>query len=345
LDEVAPAGGVLSRVIAESRAFSESFGDSYLLHDELEMFNAPCYFYEILQRARDHGLAFLGEAHPESMVPANRGPKVAEFIEAKCAGVQVLAEQYMDFVVNRLFRESLFVHAERASQINYKPDRSRYARMHFAAQTPPVDGQTRVDHSRQEYLLADGSTLFTNDPGVKSGLDALTDRWPWTLSRQELVDEVRARLSRAGLKPSAEIPATIDNLLGVLVLQGQARFRLDPVSPEPASTPLRLFEPIRRMAEITRDQSDASIFNIWHETLLLSPVDRHLLPMLDGSRDRDALLEAILYVDRQTPIEFERDGELMTDDAERRQALAVYVDALPAHLAEMKLLPVGDLFS
>ena len=341
LDEVAPASGVLARVIAESRASSVSFGDSYLLHDELETFNTPCYFYEMLQRAGAHGLAFLGEARPESMVPANHGPKVAEYIQAKCSGVQVLVEQHLDFVVNRQFRESLFVHAEHAPKINYNPNPSRYGRLHFAAQTPTVDGPTRVDHSRQEYQLSDGSTLFTNDPGIKSALDALTDRWPWTLSRQELVEEVRERLALAGFNASTEVPASVDNLLGVLVLQGHARFRLDPVSPEPvASTPLRLFEPIRRMAEITRGESETSIFNLWHETLLPSPVDRHLLPLLDGSRDREALLEALLDIDRQTPIELKSDGELLLDEAARRVALAEHVDGLGERLAELKLLRV-----
>jgi len=80
LTDVAPAEGVLARVIAESRAFSESFGDAYLLHDELESFNAPCYFYEMLQRAGAHGLTFLAEARPESMIPDNHGPKVAEYM-------------------------------------------------------------------------------------------------------------------------------------------------------------------------------------------------------------------------------------------------------------------------
>jgi SAM-dependent methyltransferase len=69
LEEVVPADGVLARVLTEFRSHSEGFGDSYLLHEELETFNSPCYFYEMLARARAHGLAFLGEAHPEAMFP------------------------------------------------------------------------------------------------------------------------------------------------------------------------------------------------------------------------------------------------------------------------------------
>jgi methyltransferase-like protein len=78
------------------------------------------------------------------------------------------------------------------------------------------------------------------------------------------------------------------------------------------------------MVELTGDESQASTFNIWHETHMLSPLDRHVLPLLDGTRDRDALLDALLPV-----VSMERD------------ALAEYLDALPQHLAEMKLLRVG----
>ena len=329
LEEVVPADGVLARVLAEFKTHSEGFGDSYLLHEELATFNRPCYFYEMVAHAGAHGLAFLGEARPEAMFPANFGPKVAEHLLEKCGGVQVLVEQYIDFVVNRMFRESLLVHADRAPQIRYNPDGSRFRRLHIAAWIPPAEGQTRIDNSRQEYRESDGATLFTNDPGIKATLDALSDRWPWTLSRQELVDAVRARLVSAGLNPSDSLPDHIDNLMGVLILQGQARCRLDPVVPEAAPTPLRLDETARRMAELTRGATDASTFNLWHETHLLSPVDRHLLPLLDGTRDGNALVEALLAIAREDPFPIEGDG------------LAEYIDALPQHLAEMKLLRVS----
>src|SRR5262249_54867387 len=212
----------LARILAESREHALGYGDSYLLHDELETFNSPCYFYEMLERAGAHALAYLAEAHPEKMIPGNYRPKVAEYLNKKCGGVQVLVEQYWDFVADRTFRESLLVHAERAPQIRYKPHHSRYRRLHIAARLPPVDGPTRLDHSRQEYVYSDGATLFTNDPGIKAALDALTVRWPWTLSWQELVDEVQARLVSAGFNPSHNLSDHIDGLMEVLILQGQA---------------------------------------------------------------------------------------------------------------------------
>jgi methyltransferase-like protein/SAM-dependent methyltransferase len=341
LEEVVPDDGVLARVLAEFRAHSEGFGDSYLLHDELETFNSPCYFYEMLARVRAHGLAFLAEARPEAMFPGNYGPKVEEHLVQKCGGVQVLVEQYIDFVVNRTFRESLLVHSEREPQIRYNPDRTRIRRLHIAAFVPPADGQSRLDNSRQEYVEADGAMLFTNDPGIKAALDALSARWPWTLSRQELVDAVHARLVDAGLTPSESLPDLVENLMGVLILQGQARYRLTPVLPEPASAPLRLDETARRMVELTGGEVEASTFNLWNETHMLSPVDRHLLPLLDGTRGRDALVEALLAVDRENPIPVERNGKPVSGEIERREALSTLVDELPQRLTEMKLLRVN----
>jgi methyltransferase-like protein len=338
---VVPPDGVLARVIGEFRSHSEGFGDSYLLHEELETFNYPCYFYEMLARARAHGLAFLAEARPEAMFPGNYGPAVEAHLLEKCGGVQVLVEQYIDFVVNRMFRESLLVHAEREPQIRYNPDRRRIHDLHIAAWVPPADGPTRLDNSRQEYREADGATLFTNDPGIKAALDALSDRWPWTLSRQELVDAVHTRLVDAGLTPSDGLSDTVENLMGVLILQGQARYRLHPVAAEPVAAPLRLDETARRMVEMTRNDSQASTFNIWHETHMLSPLDRHLLPLLDGTRDRDALVAALLAIHRDHPLPIEIEGNEQPSEAELLVALAGYIDALPHHLAEMKLLRIN----
>jgi SAM-dependent methyltransferase/methyltransferase-like protein len=342
LEEVSSPGGVMARVVAESKAFGEGFGDSYLLHDELETFNSPCYFYEMVGRAAAHGLAYLAEARPETMLPSHYGPTVAEYVHEKSSGVQVLAEQYLDFVTNRMFRESLLIHAERAQRIRYEPDLSRYSHFHFAAWLPPVDEPTRLDSSRQEYLQSDGATLFTNDLGIKATLDALSAAWPWTLSRHELVDTVHARLTSAGFSPSSNLTEVIDALMGALIMQGQVRYRLEPVAPKPvAPEPLQLIEAARRMAELTCRQPEATTFNLWHETLELTPLDRRLLPLLDGTRDRAALVEALAASVHADPIPLDRDGTPVAGETEVRAALIEYVDELPHRLAEMKLVRNG----
>jgi methyltransferase-like protein len=341
LHQVAQPDSVLARALDDYQLIAATAGDYYLLHEELEIFNAPCYFRAFVDRARVHGLDYLAEAQPEYTFARNYGPTVVDHL-LDYADHQILLEQHLDFVVNRHFRQTLLVHAERTPQISRTLDRIRCRQMHFAASLPPVAGGTRLDDSSQQYGDTDGSSVATCDAGLKAAIDALTDRWPWTLSWQELVDAARARLARVGIEAAPDFEARIDDLLECLIIQGQTRYRLAPVLPEPACTPVRLNEAARRMAELTREDADAFVFNHWHELLPLSAVDRYLLPLLDGHRDRQALVEALMDVVGQDLIRIDRDDGQMLDEKGIRDVLAQQVDALPQRLTEMKLMSACD---
>lgn len=127
------------------------------------------------------------------------------------------------------------------------------------------------------------------------------------------------------------------DLLEHLIVRGQARFRLDPVVPEPTSTPPKLDEPARRLAELVRDDADPFVYNAWHESVALSATDRHLLPLLDGTRDGDALVDALLAATRDGFVQFERDGHPLSSEADVREAAEGHVDGLAQRLTEMKL--------
>lgn len=335
LEEVAPADSVLARALSDYKAQGNS-KDYYLLHEELEAFNSPCYLLEMVSRSQPYDLIYLADAAPHTMFAVNYGDKVAEPLLKECGHSQVLLEQYLDFVVNRTFRQSLLVHADRAQDVRYALDRSRYQRLHFAAHLPPVADEVVLDTSVQEFG-APGQALSTGVPDVKVALDALSNRWPWTLSRGELVDAVRARLHAAGVESAVDQESAIDDLLEYLIVRGQVRFRLDPVVPEPTPTPPRLDEPARRLAELVRGDDEPFIYNVWHESVPLSVVDRHLVPLLDGTRDSEALVGVLLDAVRDGFVQFQRDGHPLSTDADVRAAAEEHVDTLAQRLTEMKL--------
>ena len=320
LQKVAQPDSVLARALNDYQLLAATAGDYYLLHEELEIFNSPCYFRDFVDRARVHGLDYLAEAQPEFTFARNYGSTVADHL-LDYADQQILLEQHLDFVVNRHFRQTLLVHTEHTPRIRRNLDRTRCRQMHFAASLP---------------------TLATDDAVSKAAIDALTDRWPWTLSWQDLVDAARARLTPVEIEAAPDIETRIDDLLECLVIQGQARYRLAAVAPEPACTPVRLNEAVRRMAELTREDVDAFVFNHWHELLPLSPVDRYLLPLLDGRRDRQALVEALLDVVGQDLIRIDCEDGQVLDERGIRDVLAQQIDALPQRLTEMKLMSVCD---
>lgn len=340
LEEVAPADSVLAKAVAEFRTQTVNARDYYLQHEYLESFNAPCYFLKLTSLAGEHGLAYLADAAPSTMFANSYGEKVAKPLLAECGHSQLLVEQYLDFVVNRTFRQSLLVHADRAPQVSYDLDRKRFGRVHFAAHTPPTGDATRVDDSAQDYA-GSGGTITTDDPGVKAALDALTARWPWTMSRRDLLDAVDDRLKAAGAEVAIDQEARIDALLEHLIVRGHSRYRLEPVSQAPDSTPMRVDERARRIAEMTRDEPDAYTVNAWHEESPLSAVDRHLVPLLDGTRSRDDLVEAIFALTRDSVIWFARDDRRLSEDAELRAAAAEHIDGVATRLVAMKLLGSG----
>jgi methyltransferase-like protein len=306
------------------------------------VFNTPCYFRDFVQRARAHGLEYLAEARPENMFVRNYGPVAVHHLLADHGDDHVLVEQHLDFAVNRSYRQTLLVHSERAPQISRTLDRSRNRRLHVAAWLPPVAGQARLDHSKQPYGADGAAKILVSDPSVKAALEALNSRWPWTLSWPELRAAARSRLVRSETNQLGDVEAAIDGLIEVLVMRGLARYRLDPVSPQPECTPVRVNEAARRMAELTRDDAEAFIFNHWHESLPLSPLDSHLLPLLDGSHDRDALVEVAVNLFRQNVIRIDCDDIRLVDEAAAREVLTEEIDTMPLRLVELKLLGIGD---
>lgn len=341
LDDVAQPDSVLARTVADHRALAAVSGDYYLLHEELEAFNTPCYFRDFVRRARGHGLEYLAEAQPENMFANNYGPQAVDHLREVAGGDHVLLEQHLDFVVNRSYRQTLLVKAERAEQISRTVDRNRNRRLHVAARLQPITGRTVLDDSNQHYGADGVAAVAAFDPAVKAALDVLSARWPWTCSWQELRAAVLTRLASSGVDAPADVDVRIDGLLEVLITRGHARYRLEPVFQRAASTPVRLDEPVRRTAELTRDDSESFVFNHWHESVPLSPLDRHLIPLLDGNHDRDALLDAMVDLVRQNVIRIDRDDEELVDENEIREILAGEIDALPRRLVELKLLRIG----
>jgi cyclopropane fatty-acyl-phospholipid synthase-like methyltransferase len=83
--------------------------DSYLFHEHLEESNEPLYFYQFVARAVAKGLRYLGEADVPDMVPTGVRPEVTKALQ-QLASDDIEMEQYLDFLRNRMFRQTLLCH-------------------------------------------------------------------------------------------------------------------------------------------------------------------------------------------------------------------------------------------
>ncbi len=335
LQQVARKDSVLARALEESVPLLRDSQDYYLLHEYLEAFNAPCYFQQLLERAGAHGLGYLAEAEPSSMFISNYAKEIAEPLLKECGHSQVQLEQYLDFVVNRTFRQTLLVHAARVRDIRYRLDRSRYPAFHFAAHLPALEAAGRDDDTPQSYGQPGQSQITASSRVVKRAIAALNSTWPATLPHAEVV----AQATRGGESSDADI-VQVDDLLEYLITHGLVKYRLEPVDIRRAAKEALpcIEEGVRRMAAAAGHEGDASTFNGWHEAVILNPVERCLLPELDGTHDRAALIESLVAHVTQGRVLFLRHGQPLDGQEDIAAMAAIHVDALLARLPEMKLL-------
>ena len=141
LHEMAPKDSVLAKIMNDNIGTIRHGDATYLAHEFLELCNAPCYFRDFIDAARQQGLEYLGDAEVASMFASNFGADAAKMLIDECGGDQVVLEQLMDFLANRPFRQTLLVHAERGTQVRYQLDAARIANLHVGGEYVASDPQ------------------------------------------------------------------------------------------------------------------------------------------------------------------------------------------------------------
>src|SRR5690606_20286933 len=109
----------------------------------------------------------------------------------------VQAEQHLDFLRNRGFRQTLLCRADATIKRAIPPDRLLGLHVALAA-WPTEDGTGFQD--------ADGLTLRATDDFAKAALEELSAAWPRSMHFQELLAKASAR---TGVKPEAGEVATL----------------------------------------------------------------------------------------------------------------------------------------
>lgn len=268
--------------------------DAFLLHDELEDVNEPVYFHQFAEQATRHRLQYLGEAEFRKMVDRNFPPQVSEAL-CGMAGDLVELEQYMDFLRNRSFRQTLLCHEDVVLSRKLKPDRLKRLFVSSCAEAV-TEGEPNVrSDAVVKFRASDGAVLSIDHPLTKAAMRYLNERWPRAVPFDELVDGARRRL--AGDEGVSSEQADVDaqilgaNLLraysysGKLVsLHAHAPSVAREVSERPQASPVARFQA----------QVSPIVTNMRHERVNLDGFNRYLLRQLDGTRDRAALLRRFL---------------------------------------------------
>ncbi len=257
-------GDELRRRLAWQAEWALAQGDSALFHDELAEHHDAVLFADFADHAARHGLRFLAEADVFEM-PAGALP-------AELGGDDVIArEQYLDFFKGRMFRQTLLCRAD--AELS-EPAPRVVLGMLAASPARPVDDLTP---GRVEFRGPRGTSLTTDHELVKRALVQLADAWPRALPVADLI----------GSQDSPDV------LCETLLRAYAANFvELHTWSPEIVATASE--RPVASALARLQAAEGTRITNLRHASVdVPDALGRRLITLLDGTRDRAALLDEL----------------------------------------------------
>jgi methyltransferase-like protein/SAM-dependent methyltransferase len=267
--------------------------ETLLLHDELEEVNDPVYFHQFAAHAESHGLQYLGEAEFPSMIPTNFEPVAAEGL-MKLAHSLVELEQYMDFLRNRTFRQTLLCHQEVAVSRTLRVTSEQMRLFFLTSAARPVADKPDISGDSVESFKADRATFKSNHPLTKAAFVYLGQVSPHSVPFDELVEGAANTLVAAGGQRSALTGADVGVLVGNLLQAYSYSMKLiqlhlyapnysRTISERPVASPVARYLAAR----------SPLVTNMRHERSDLDGFTRYVLLQLDGSRDRAALFDQL----------------------------------------------------
>jgi len=272
-----PEGDVFRLLIEEQLKQIEKRIPYVVFHDELAEVRRPLLFSDFVTRARRHGLEYLCESMlPPPADPAYH-PDLQPIIESLSGDDVIASEQALDFLRMRPYRETLLCHGEREIRRGHMLEQLH--RLNYASQATSAPGEKS---GARVFTVPGGVKMETTQPAVIALVEQFEEAWPRALSFAEL----EPCLSEAGLSAERATATLLMHLTRAKLIQLHAW---------KAPVAAAISERPRASASARQEaRSRPRVSTLLHTTARLDdPVMRSLLCLLDGTRDRAALIDAL----------------------------------------------------
>lgn len=317
------------RVLRDEQKMLKEIDDAYVFHEHLEDVNHPVYFHELAASAAAAGLSYLGPARFD--VIDDDLPLATQKVLDTLGPDRIRREQYLDFMRNRMFRQSLFCRVERSHLAT--PSLEAASRLRFSTLASPQSEHPDIrSEAPEEFRSPTDDRLTTTRPLVKAALAALSAARPRSLTLDETWVEVQHLLG-----PALERSDTAMSLAEVLLKANRHNL-----------TTIHVFEPpiVGQVSDrpvasaVARYQAEAEV-KIYNLRQILIPLDdfsRLMIRLLDGTRDRAAIVETLVEWALDGVFEISLGEEPVRDPKPLRAAISARVDESLQELAARALL-------
>lgn len=273
-------GTLSARYLTEEIAALRKAPPSYLLFEYLAEHNHPFLFSDFAADCERQGLKYLCDTDLRTGFPSTYGKPVEAALAPIEDGVEL--EQWLDFVTNRNFRQSLLCRAD--AETDDAIDLDRFATLAFCAD---LTGTKRPDLRRLKetpFTTPAGVELKVAHPLTKALLPELAALYPDCLPLAELMPEAaRAVAAAGGGVLASEVNECLSELFSLYAHRG--------IAARPGPLRVRRGLPARPRANaLASAQVEAGaqrVATIHHGNLDLDSFAARLLGLLDGTRTPD----------------------------------------------------------
>lgn len=330
-----PQDTLYAKLLQEELARVSDNEDAQLLHDHLEGVNDPVYFHQFIEQARSIDLQYLGDVHFSQMVLNHLSSDVRRALGAVPL---IQQEQYMDFLRNRGFRKTLLCHDDVKLERNLKLD--ILYDLHFAMARPLELARLQPDSETPLRIETHDKKMVSEEPVVKAAVNLLSETWPGTMSFEELNakslemlspkqrSQYKATRNDAGKDSKAVLASIFLEFMSVELVEcfvHPPRHALRP-GEYPAASPVARFQALEGLV----------VTNFRHERVKLNETERRIITQLDGSKNRQALIENLRDAAASGAMKVQRDGKMVENLKDMK--LSDIVNSVLDNLNRMALL-------
>lgn len=266
-----------------------------VMHDELEEVNKPVYFHEFIEHAGRHELRFVSELEYFTTRDAGYSPAARDLL-AGCAADRVTREQYIDFLRNRRFRQTLL--CRREDTVSPEPQVENIKGLQITAAIRPLSTEIDLAPNRSvSFAGRKGDNRFELDhPLTKAALAYLGRIYPRSADFETICKKAREMLEAAEINGDPNSSGPDRRILGEVLLEiygaGLVSFSTRDFgwTEEPGEKPLS-----GRLARWQIGKGFREVINLRLEnTRIDDELSRLLLLLADGTRTREELCAEVI---------------------------------------------------
>lgn len=320
LAKLTPERGAYAAMLGEYSDRLEKAPDYYVFHEHLEDNNRPVYFNQFVDYAHHAGLAYLCDAEVVTGLATPLAREAAEFVLDASRGNLIDYEQYLDFMMNRRFRQSLLVHPSNNISRNF--DLHSLATLSLSASVRKAENPAGA-----RYLVGDREVAAPT-PFIDAAFAQLQKAGPNGISLQEII-------ANATSAAAQDIPAAdIERLLAAfLELAGKRALDLL-VSPWPTFARTENCPMADAFVRLQAKRGETLLVNKAHRPINVSPYLRDIVLQMDGRTPVPEIAERIARALKSRGGALQtRHGKRVSDLAQMKQLI---LEELPGEMAVLE---------